>query len=243
MKNLVIFILVLTFWSCSSNKSITEEQPILQSSPTIINTPFEIHLAKGTEHNHPTFAFWIEDLEGNYLETIFVTGFIASGKFRHGELEAGKWKAEEGEVRRPAALPYWAHKRNIKAEDGLYIPSPATAVPDALSGATPKGSFVLQTGTKVNSGKFRVLMEINQAWDSNKFWTNNKFPDDKNYFASLQPALVYAATIDLDADEKEFYLDSIGHSNPSGTDGKLYTDISNHTTAKEIVRTVSVQLK
>ena len=242
MKTFTIILVAILIWSCSSNKNITEEKVLIKTTPEIINTPIQISFFEGAKHNHPSIAFWIEDLEGNYIETLFVTSFVASGKFGHGEIEPGKWKNESDYVRRPATLPYWAHKRNIKAADGLFVPDSITAISDALSGATPLGNFQLETGSKIQSGKFRVLMEINQPWDSNKFWTNNKFPSDNDYFASLQPALVYATTIDLDSGENEFFLNPIGHSHPSGKDGKLYTNISNHTTALEIAHTILVKI-
>ena len=95
---------------------------------------------------------------------------------------------------------------------------------------------------KVKDRKFRVLLEINQPWDSNKFWTNNKFPGDIDYFTSLQPALVYAVTIDPNSDETEYYLNPIGHSEPSGQNGKLFTDLTTFTTAKEIAEKIIVHL-
>jgi hypothetical protein len=86
-------------------------------------------------------------------------------------------------------------------------------------------------------------MEINQAWDSNKFWSNNKFPGDRDYFGSLQPALIYAVSIDLNNTEKQYFLNPIGHSHFSGKDGKLYTDISTITSAKEIAEKIMVTLQ
>ena len=241
-KYALIFIVFL-ITSCTSNKNITEQKVIISSVPELINTQFEIEFLEGKKYNHPSFAFWIENLKGEYIETIYVTQFVATSKFEHGEIESGKWKDEPGVIRRPATLPYWAHKRNIKANDGLYIPAPETTVPDAVSGATPKGTFLLKSGTKVKTEKFRVLMEINQAWDSNEFWTNNKFQDDKDYFASLQPAIIYAVTIDLNSKETEYFLNPIGHSHPSGKNGKLFTDLTSLTTAKEIAEKIIVNLK
>lgn len=238
----LIFVFLIGF-GCSSNKQLTEETASLTSTPKMINTPLEIAFFKSEAFNHPSFAIWVEDLEGNYIETLFVTRFVATGKFGHGEIEPGKWDKRPGVVRRPASLPYWAHKRGIAASDGLYIPSPETPVPDALTSATPTGNFVLLTGTKIKTEKFRVLLEINQPWDSNKFWTNNKFEGDNDYFASLQPALVYAVTINLDSNENEYYLNPIGHSHPTGKNGKLFTDISTLTTAKNIVGKIRVTLK
>ena len=84
MKNLIFLILILLVWGCSSNKNLTDEKLVLKTIPEIINTNLEIEFLKGKKHNHPSFAFWIEDLDGNYIETIFTTQFVASGKFGHG---------------------------------------------------------------------------------------------------------------------------------------------------------------
>lgn len=244
MKKLFVIILSLIFWGCGSNRSITEEITKITTSPQQINAVLDIEFIKGKSFNHPSFAIWIEDLEGNYIETLFVTKYVGSGVFAHGELESGKWKNEPGAVRRPAALPYWSHKRNIVAPDGLYVPSPETAVPDALTAATPTNNFLLRTGTKIKSNqKFRVLFEINQPWDSNQYWTNDKFPEDKDYFTSLQPSLVYAVTIGTNPGETKYFLNPIGHGEPSGKDGKLYTDLTTLTSAKEIAQKISVTLK
>ena len=127
---------------------------------------------------------------------------------------------------------------------GLDAPVLETALPDALTGATPKGSFTLQTGSKVKNEKFyRILFEVNQPWDSNDFWTNNKFPDDNNYKTSLQPALIYAVTISADSNGKEYFLNPIGHSHYSGENGNLYTDLTTITTAKNIFSKIKVTLK
>lgn len=243
MKALAIILITILVTGCTSNRNLSSEKEILATHPEQINTWLEIEMVAGKNHNHPSFAIWIEDLEGNYIETLYVTQFVAKGKFAYGEIRPGKWKNEPEEIRRPASLPYWSYKRNIKAADGLYIPSSETAVPDALTGATPKGNFTLKTGSKVSSDqKFRVLFEINQPWDSNDFWTNNKFTDDANYKISLQPALVYAVTIDPKSSAKEYFLNPIGHSHPSGKTGELFTDLTTLTTAKEIAEKISVRI-
>ena len=239
-----ILIIILILAGCASQRSMDEEQKVIRTSPENNIRTLEIQFVAGEEFNHPSFAIWTEDLYGNYIETLYVTQYVAKGKFAFGEIEPGKWKNEPGEARRPATLPYWAHKRNIQAPDGLYVPSPETEVPDALTSATPKGNFVLETATS-NTGnkKFRVLCEINQAWDANEFWTNDKFPNDNDYFGSLQPALVYAVTVNPNQSGKEYYLNPIGHSHPSGKNGELFTDLTTFSTAKEIANKIIVRLK
>jgi hypothetical protein len=62
--------------------------------------------------------------------------------------------------------------------------------------------------------------------DSNDFWTNNKYRNDLNYNTSLQPALVYEATITPDSPKTEYLLNPFGHSYPSGETGELFTDLT-----------------
>lgn len=243
MKTATFILTLIITLSCTTGKKIGGPVTIINTGIPGSYQSMTIEFFKGRSFNYPSFAIWVEDIEGNYIETLYVTQFVATGVFRHGEIESGKWKNESGEVRRPSSLPYWAHKRGIKSPDGLFIPSLSTAVPDALTSATPKGNFILNTGTTYSkSSKFRVLMEINQPWDSNKFWSNSKIPDNFDYFTSLQPALVYSATIDLTEGIKEYYMNPIGHSHPSGMDGKLYTDLSTLTTAKNIADKIVVKI-
>jgi hypothetical protein len=236
-----IFILLL---SCTSGRKLSQDTETL-----VLNVPgqgqvLEIEFQQGSAYNHPSFVIWLEDLDGTYRETLFITQYVATGKYGHGQLSSGRWDDQPGEARRPATLPYWAHKRGIQAPDGLYIPSPEAPMPDAVTRATPKGDFRLETQTgEKQTKKFRVLMEINQAWDSNRYWTNTKFPGDGDYFTSLQPAIVYAVTVNPDEPDEEYYLNPIGHSHPSGKNGKLYTDLSTLTTAKEIAGKICVRIK
>lgn len=239
-----IILLSVLLTSCISQKVAETETIEVTTNQNGQGNHLVLEFIKGPAHNHPSLAVWVEDMEGNYIETLYVTMYVAKGTYGHGELKPGEWSNQPGTARRPATLPYWAHKRGIKASDGLYIPSPENPVPDALSSPTPKGNFNLNTLlTASKSGKFRILLEINQAWDSNKFWTNNKFPGDLNYYGSLQPSLVYAATLNSSEPGEAVYLNPVGHGHPSGADGKLYTDLTTFTTAKEIIHSVNVRIK
>ncbi len=239
------FPLILFFLSsCIAQQSPEKERIVLSTNIQGKGNAFIIDFVKGKEFNHPCFAIWVEDMEGIYLETLLVTRYVAKGVYGHGQIAPGKWDNKPGPVRRPATLPYWAHKRNIKAEDGLFIPSPENPVPDGITTATPAGSFRLNTSLSVKkSGKIRVLLEINQAWDSNNYWYNGKFPDDIDYYGSLQPSLVYAGTIDLSEPDSPVFLNPIGHGHPSGKDGRLYTDLTSFTSAREIIYSVNVSLQ
>lgn len=208
---------------------------IISTQVNAAGVPLEIIIEKGKAHNHPLMAIWVEDLEGNYIQTLYVALSIAKGVYRYGDPSTGRW--QPGPMRRPATLPYWSHQRGIQYEDGLYLPTQSNPMPDAITGPTPKGSFTLQTQTPQKElRQFRVLLEINQSWDWNHHWHNNKFPNDTDYKTSSQPALVYEAIIDLDSDKQIFILKPIGHSHWSGKSGELYTELSTLTTALNIIK-------
>ncbi len=238
------YILPFLMISCITQKVTDSETIELSTNPGGKGNSLVLEFVKGTSHNHPSMAIWAEDLEGNFIETLYVTRFVATGTYEHGEVSPGNWSNKPGPARRPATLPYWAHKRGIQAADGLYIPSPENPLPDALTSPTPKGNFRLTSAlSDEKTGKFRILLEINQPWDSNKYWTNDKFPGDLNYFGSLQPSLIYAATIDLSVTSEPVFLNPIGHGHPSGSNGQLFTDLTTLTTAKEIIHSVNIRLK
>ncbi|MFO8066237.1 MAG: hypothetical protein R6U11_01510 [Bacteroidales bacterium] len=236
---------VILFVSAGSNyqklwkKDKPEQTTIIET--LIDNTGYNINIdfKKGKRHNHPLFAFWIEDTLGNYIHTLYVSESIAKGFFKHGDTSTGRW--QPGPLRRPAALPYWGHKRGIKAADGYYLPTQDKPMPDAVTGATPKNNFILRTKTEEEIPEvFNILMEVNQSWDWNHYWHNNKFPDDQEYKTSSQPALIYKATINTNDLKDSYNMHLIGHSHWSGTTGELFEDISTITTAQEITKSVKI---
>ncbi|MBN2601765.1 MAG: hypothetical protein JXR87_07225 [Candidatus Marinimicrobia bacterium] len=244
----VILSLILTtaaFIRCSPDRlsKIAEKPELFRSNIGATGPELTIEFRKGFAYNHPSIAVWLETMDGQFIQTLFVTKYVATGIFGHGELAPGKWKAEPGPAVRPATLPYWLHKRGQKTGIVPDLPSPKNPVPDAISGATPVADFILKTNSSPEIPlKFRLLLEINQTWDANHYWTNNKFPDDPDYFTSLQPALVYAVTIDLESDITEYFLNPAGHSHYSGKDGNLYTDLSTFTTALNIADQIIVHI-
>ncbi|MGF7137975.1 hypothetical protein [Roseimarinus sediminis] len=243
-KLLAFIAAALLITGCLDKKINTETAATVESNIEGKGIAIDIRFIAGAEHNHPTFAFWLEDLEGNYIETLFVTRYLASGIYGHGSLGEGKWDSKPGEAKRPATLPYWLHKRGIKADGSTYLPTPEQPLPDAISGATPQNNFKLSTRASSSlPQKFRLLMEINQPWDWNEYWHNSRYPDDPDYKTSCQPALVYAVTIDQSSEDVAYYLNPIGHSHYAGADGSLYTDLTTITTAKNIVYKVSASIQ
>jgi hypothetical protein len=239
----ILVIIIGSYYSCSSSARLAAsfKTDTLYTNVKGKGELLEIDFQRGPEHNHPLMVVWIEDIDGNYIQTLYVAESIAKGVFGHGDKTTGKWLP--GPIRRPAALPVWAHSRGVQEEDGLYIPTEETAIPDAYTGATPPAHFILLArADNTLPEKFYVYFEINQTWDWNKFWTNNKYPDDDDYKTSCQPALVYRALISKSEMNGPKSLELIGHSHYNGSNGEIDSDLSTITTAKEITKSISVRI-
>lgn len=243
MKQLILFaiaMLIATPSVISQKKQDHNSTNVFGKTDNI--TILTVQFEKGKAHNHPLMALWLADENGKYIQTLYVAESIGKGYFRRANHNTGMWEA--GEIQRPATLPYWAHQRGVKNKLGTYMPTKKQPVPDAYTGATPIGSFVfhLITDNKL-SGKYKVYLEINQSWDWNEYWHNAKYPDDKEYKTSSQPALVYEATINTTEPTKMVNFKLIGRSHYAGNDGQLYTDLNTMTTALEIVKKCTVTVE
>ena len=242
-KSLVLLLPAMLMLSCTNTRMPVEESPEqLSSNPTGKGSALEIEMTRGEGHNHPLMAIWVEKPDGTFVQTLYVAESIGKGVFQHGDASRGFWMP--GEIQRPAALPYWSHKRGIKNEQGYYLPTPTNPVPDAYTGPTPGQSFVLHTKLdEPGMERFNVLIEINQPWDWNEYWTNNKFQEDEEYKTSCQPALVYSASIDLDNLQKAYEMKAIGRSHHSGASGELFFDLETLTTALHITEQIVVRVE
>ena len=246
MRIFLISVSVLILASCTAGLSRKQSQTP-ESRESIISNEngrgpqITVDLFRGKSFYFPLMAVWLEDEDGKYIQTLFVARSVAKGVFLYGTQVNNKW--EPGPKREPQTLPYWAHKRGIKASDGLYVPDQENPVPDAYSGATPVSGFTLVS--KADSAlpyRYRVMLEINQNWDWNEYWTNDKYPDDENYKMSCQPALVYQTDINSESPKDSYLMKPVGHSHYSGKTGELFPDLSTITTALHIVDSVIVKI-
>lgn len=243
MRNLKIFFILtlvtLTLISCKTTKNSTNitvyKDSINISNSNKINILFE----KGKEFNHPTFVIWKEDLQGNYVETIFITKSYASGIFGHNLVGDSIWMPNPGPSYQPAALPYWTYKKGY-IDDEYLVPTPKHPYVDAYSGATPITDFQYETSYSDKKEEYRILVEVNQTWDWNDYWTNNKFPENSAYKHSAQPSIIYSVT--TNNQDSIYFLNPIGHGDAKGESGKLFTNLSSLTTAKDIFKTIKISI-
>ncbi len=210
-----------------------------------------IDLLRSTHYWHPQMAVWVEDTLGNYLKTVFVSKATAQGLFYGGRSkdnfkEFDRQKAVVGNYRRVNALPVWSHKRGVQYEDGLYVPSNKTPLPDAITGATLVDNFQLLS-TLEHHPTFKLKLEINVAFDDNEFYSEFDFPDDEVFHNGTgqmgQPSIIYETLIDLNDDKNYYLMELIGHGHHSGQNGMIDPDLSTLTTALEIVERIVVGVK
>lgn len=186
--------------------------------------------------NPPQLAIWLEDTSGNYLSTVYVTHKIATQS----------WKMARGN-RRKEALPHWCYSRGVRDEDGLYLPTKNHPLTDGISGATPRGNFDVKLNPANTLKQFVVKIEINQSTDFNESYPESAAEGETGYSGgregSGQPALVYAARIDLSSGQEIFEAVLLGHSSPDGSSGEVEEDLSGLTTALHIVKRITINRK
>ncbi len=191
-----------------------------------------IHRFSALIKNPPQIAAWIEDEEGNYLESIYVTKKAA----KEG------WLANKGN-RRVEALPRWAHQRNITDSAGILMPSKKQPLADGVSGATPKNVVEIPFEAPSGTERFRLVLEINHSTDFNAAWPEDARKGDANWSGgsegSGQPSLVYSALIG-GGKSGPWELSLDGHGSPDGSDGGIDPDVSSFTSAVKILKRAEV---
>ena len=131
--------------SQSNDGGDLNETAILDSASGEVVISFDYVKQSGSASNQ--FAIWIEDMDGNYLQTIFAT----------------RWTASGGYNTRPDSITLWVEKSGIASMPSYYV--------DAISGATPQnGEFICVwdltdiDGNTVPSGEYRFFVEGTLRW-------------------------------------------------------------------------------
>ena len=186
--------------------------------------------------NPPQIAIWLEDTDGKYLSTVYVTHKIATQS----------WQSSGGN-RRKEALPHWCYTRGVQYSDGLYLPTKKQPLTDGVTGATPRGSFEVKLHPGNELKHFIVKIEINHSTDFNEFYPKSAKEGDSNYSGgkegSGQPAMVYAADVNLKSGKKSFEAALMGHSSSDGSSGDINNDTSELTTALHIVKHITIDIQ
>lgn len=231
---------------------------------------FELMFRKGPHFMWPQYAFWLETVDGKFIQPLYVTEKLAANGFANkvtkknpgkvftenpfttGEDENSifsyEWDpASKNNRMRPESLPVFLHAMGIQSSKGNYFPETATPLLDAYAGATLTDNFILTSQALAELPKqFKLRFEINQSFDFNTYYSSDRFPDDAIYSGdgySAQPSVIYEVLIDQDKLQPVYAMQLIGHGHHSGRDGNLYPDISQLTTATQIVDKIIFDIK
>lgn len=117
---------------------------------------------------NPQFSVWLEDSEGNFVRTLYVTSRAAKKNWIFGPKEG-----------RPESLPVWYGSAG--KSEGI----------DVVTGATPKGGVVFKTVLE-DDREYFIKAEFNNSFDYNDTFTK------KNSGVNGQPSVVYGAELTSD---------------------------------------------
>ena len=171
------------------------------------------------QKREPQLAIWLEDTEGNYVKTLYVT--------ERASHKSWIMSPKEG---RPESLPVWY---NASKYEPAKSASP-DAVLDAVTSATPKGGLIFDA--KLDDKAYVIRAEFNTSFDYNDFYTK------KNSGVNGQPSVIYEAVIPagFNKSSDEIRLEFAGTGSLDGADGNLHKETENLTTARNIVKLVAV---
>ena len=206
--------------------------------------------------NQPQMAFWLEDVDGNYLSTLYITNRTALQDWRSSPGE------KKNKIRRPSSLPVWTHQHQA---GGLMVEATCSSCHNlhnakeknidpnselaAITGATPKTGFTRewQIPADVRPGKYIIKAEINHSKDFNNSFKEDAKDNDKNYsggkWGSGQPSVVWQGELQIGNAPSQNSLKKIGHGHPAGKDGKIYSDSGTLDTALDIVESIVVKFE
>lgn len=135
-----------------------------------------IHLSTYAEP--PQFAIWIENIETNHLQTVFVTYRVSTGDW-------------EGKADVPVALPKWYNL--FMGSGGLKDRGDDVA---AITGATPQEDYFSIRAEVRPGSRWKCWIEVNLAGDYNEAFPEFDFETlTEDEFAQGQPAMLYSTEI------------------------------------------------
>ncbi len=180
----------------------------------------------------PQMAFWLEDLNGNFLQTLYISKKSGTSSFTGAKKRS-----------RPSSLPIWSHKKGVKNRYGHYMPTQQNQLSDAVTGATPQKGFK-KTFAISHKLQYRLYVEINSSMDFNDTYKRKAVKESPYYNNKVggQPSLLYETVITPN-NYTTIPLLIAGHGEAAGKDGKVYKTLETITTAKKIISSITATLK
>ena len=156
----ILLVLVLLFLGITNPRFTAPKALSIRNDEKIMGGNMGVRITYGPYWFHqiamiitatPTYAIWIEDLDGKYIGTYYVTDKVY------------KWTRNSGDnpPERIEALPYWWHKQR------------GALLTDAVTAATPKYDLTIKNKINHCPEKFVMKMEVNNSFDYNEYYTKD----------------------------------------------------------------------
>jgi hypothetical protein len=176
----------------------------------------------------PQIAVWIEDSNAQLVQNLFVTHCFAKQDWKF-------LKSHPDSTCRTMCFPYWI---NTMVHAAQPLPTKRTPLPDAVTSATPAGSFILETQIDSSITHGIIWCEINSSFDNNETYAKDR-PESFNG----QPSLLFSGEFNTADTSHTVVMTYRGHGGESGGDGQLYKDDSGITTAKQIITKIEFKIR
>ncbi len=188
-------------------------------APKTIDTT-KPHIAISFSYNEglrysPSYAVWAEDESGN-TATLYATGKAA----------ANRW----GGAERSSVLPIWSGVREANV--------------DAVSSATPSKKAMIQFNIpeQFHGQKLKIFIEANASFDYNDYYKQGLRKGVEGYNdVNGQPSMLWVADLDPSPIRGEVAPVSVGSGDVLGADHAVHADLSNVTTAKELLKNITIK--
>ncbi len=166
----------------------------------------------------PQMVLWLESEDQSFKKTLYMTN-------KFGKQEWGGAFYYKNKTFREYTFPLWC--KRFKNE----LPTKNNPLNDTITKATPKNSFKTEILLPKEIEKKRCILyfEVNNSFDENKFYPMNNLYNG-------QPSLVYVGTLEPafkgNLELKLTYKTTLA--------GDIIKDLSDITTAKEIISKVEI---
>ena len=176
-----VLILLMALFACSvdePNESSLFEQgneiSATESAGELIIT-FDYEKQSGYASNQ--FAVWIEDADGNYIKTLYVTRYTANGGYKD----------------RPDSIPKWVAKSGLAEMQKSEV--------DVIAGATPKSGTIIYAwdltdtnGKTAPSGEYKFFVEGSLRWKNRVIYSGVVMVGDTPATAKTDVEYIYEAS-------------------------------------------------
>lgn len=170
-----IFAVLLTLVGCAPSASPADAASPVSGAVTI---SFDFEKQSGYASNQ--FAVWIEDADGQYIQTLYATRFTANGGYKN----------------RPDAVPVWVEHSGLANMENV----------DAVTGVTPKSGPLSYTwdltdtaGVPVPDGTYKFFVEGSLRWKNRVLYSGKIEIGGAAASAEAEAQFIYEASPDQPA--------------------------------------------